>query len=192
MIDTFYLHLEFKNEKSEWSINLPFLCAKCGACCLMEDFLTAGEITAKTEEQPEVHAKMKSLFEELGKMWETDEAKYNDYTEHTSCPFIVNNTCSIYEIRPMGCRLFPKTAFGMQTQDRPSLTRFRKQRSALIRSKAHKKNYYFVGSNKSEDSIKSTQFTKKQLGACIAKLLQVGITDEELNLFKYFNQKNKK
>ena len=63
-------------------------------------FLTAGEVTAKPDEHPEVHAKVKALFEELGKMWEADEAKYDEYVAHTPCPFLVNNTCAIYEVRP--------------------------------------------------------------------------------------------
>ena len=87
MIDTFYLHLEFKDKKCGWSINLPFLCAKCGVCCTLEDFLTAGEVDAEPEEYPEVHAKIKILFDTLGKMWEADEAKYDEYTQRTPCPF---------------------------------------------------------------------------------------------------------
>ncbi len=126
MIDTFYLHLEFAYKNSEWSINLPFLCNKCGVCCTLEDFLTAGETKANSE----VDAKVKALFEELGKMWEANQAKYHSYIAKTSCPFLVNNTCSIYEIRPDGCRLFPKTSFGMLTEDCESLTRFKKQRSS--------------------------------------------------------------
>jgi Fe-S-cluster containining protein len=196
MIDTFYLHLEFTNKNDGWSINLPFLCTKCGICCILEDFLTAGEINAKPEEHPEVHAKVKALFEELGKMWEADEARYDDYIARTSCPFLVNNACSIYEIRPDGCRLFPKTTFGMQTQDCQPLTRLKKQRIALKKGKTHKETYHFIGktpsSTKYGESIKPTNFTEKQYHACIAKLRQVGITDDELTLFNYFNGKNKK
>ena len=103
MVDTFYLHLEFTRKSGEWSINLPFLCTKCGVCCKLEDFLSAGKIIAKPEEHPQVHAKVKALFEELGKMWDADESKYDDYTMHTPCPFLVKNSCIIYEIRPEGC-----------------------------------------------------------------------------------------
>ena len=134
IIDTFYLHLEFANKKCKWSINLPFLCTKCGVCCLLEDFLTAGEITDTLEQHPDVHAKNKELFEELGRRWETDHAKYDQYIASTPCPFLTNNTCSIYDIRPVGCRLFPNTAFGMLTKDCPALTRFKKLRAALILS----------------------------------------------------------
>lgn len=192
MIDTFYLHLDFKNEKSEWSVNLPFLCTKCGVCCLLEDFLTAGEINAKPQEQPEVLAKTKALFEELGEMWEADKAKYDDYIAHMGCPFLVNNACSIYEIRPDGCRLFPKTAFGMQSQDCLPLVRFRKQRAALNKGRTHKESYHFIGSTKGEETIKPAKFTEKQYETCIAKLCKAGMTNDELYLFNCLNGKNKK
>ena len=194
MIDTFYLHLEFKGKDDGWSINLPFLCTKCGNCCTLDDFLTAGEITAKPDEHPEVHAKIKALFEELGKMWEANEAKYDNYTMHTPCPFLINNACSIYEIRPDGCRLFPKTAFGMQTQNCPPLTRFKKQRTALKKGKTTKETYHITKPSSATkcDALKPTKFTEKQYQACIAKLRHAGITDDELNLFNYFNEKNRK
>jgi Fe-S-cluster containining protein len=192
MTDMLYLHLEFSNKKCEWSIDLPFLCTKCGACCLLEDFLTAGEISAKPEDQTEVHSKVKTLFEELGKMWETDEAKYDDYIAHTPCPFLVNNVCSIYEIRPEGCRLFPKTAFGMQTQDCPALSRFKKQRLALIKGRPHVETFRITNSNEVEETIKPTKLTEKQYLSCIDKLSRAGITLDELALFNCLNGKNKK
>jgi Fe-S-cluster containining protein len=152
--------------------------------------LTTGEINAKPEEHREVHAKIKALFEELGKMWEADEAKYDVYIAHTPCPFLINNACSIYEIRSDGCRLFPKTAFGMETEDCEPLTRFKKQRVALKKGRAHKETYHFTSSTKSDEPIKPAKFTEKKYEVCIAKLRQAGITDDELTLFKYFNEKN--
>ena len=172
---------------------MPFLCNKCGACCTLEDFLTAGETNSKPEEHPEIHAKIKALSEELGKMWEANEAKYNNYTMHTPCPFLINKRCSIYEIRPLGCRLFPNTAFGMETKDCEPLTRFKKQRTALKKSKTAKETYHFLGKTpslaKSDESIKSTKFSEKQYQICLAKLRLVGVTDEELVFFDYFNGK---
>ena len=186
MIETFYLHLEFSNKKSAWSINLPFLCTRCGVCCTLEDFLTAGEVTAKPEEHPQVHAKNKALFEELGKMWEADEAKYDDFITNVRCPFLVNNACSIYEVRPVGCRLFPGTALGMLTKDCPALTRFKKQHSVLKKGKICIETYHFADST-SDEPLKPAKFTEKQYGACIAKLRKTGITDDELALFNQFN-----
>lgn len=190
MIDTFYLHLDFTNKKGRWSLNLPFLCNKCGVCCILEDFLTAGEITAKPKELPQVYAKNKALFDELGKMWKASEAKYETYIAHTPCPFLINNDCSIYEVRPVGCRLFPNTKFGILTEDCMPLNRFKKQRLALKKGKTAKETYHFTGS--SDEFITSPKFTEKQYLASITKLRKAGITDEELNLFNDFNGKIKK
>ena len=192
MVDTFYLHLEFTG-KNGWSINLPFMCTKCGNCCKLEDFLAAGKINAKPEEHPEAHAKIKALFEELGKIWEADESKYDDYTMHTPCPFLVKNSCAIYEIRPDGCRLFPKTTFGMRTQDCVPLTRFKKMRVALKKGRTTEESCYTgktMGSAKCDEPVKPARFTQKQYQACIAKLRQAGMTDDELTFFNRFNGQN--
>lgn len=188
MVETFYLHLEFKSKKGAWAINLPFLCTKCGVCCTLDDFLTAGEITAKPQEHPQVHTKIKALQKELGKLWEANEEKYDQYIMQTRCPFLVDNSCSIYEIRPEGCRLFPNTAFGMLTQDCEALNRFKKMRAALKKGKTAKETYNHI--KKDNESIKPAKFTKKQFQNCFAKLLQEGITDAELDLFKQVNWEN--
>jgi Fe-S-cluster containining protein len=188
MVDTFYLHLEFKNKSGNWSINLPFLCSKCGVCCTLDDFLTAGEVKAYPQENPEVCTKIKSLFDELGKMWEADQEKYDQYITHKPCPFRVNNSCSIYTLRPEGCRLFPKTAFGMLTQDCPALNRFKRQLAALKKGRKCKEKYYFTKDEQGKDEpIKPSKFTQKQIQTRITKLQKVGITNEELNLFNCFN-----
>ncbi len=187
MVETFYLHLEFTNKKDAWSINLPFLCSKCGVCCTLDDFLTAGEVNAKPDEYPEVYAKLKTLFELLGEKFETSEAKYEQYIMKNPCPFLVDKSCSIYEIRPSGCRLFPNTSFGMLTQNCEPLNRFKKIRSNLKKGKTTKETFSQV----TNDLIKPTRFSEKQFQNCIAKLRQAGITDDELILFKQINRKNK-
>lgn len=184
MVETFYLHLDFKRKNSSHSVNLPFLCSKCGVCCTLEDFLTAGEVTAKPEEQPEVHAKLKALFDELGEKWEKNEAAYDRYVAHTPCPFLAENKCSIYEFRPGGCRLFPNTAFGMLTTDCPALNRFKKQRAALRKGKAAEESYHSTGE---KDIVKPAHLDEKQYAACVAKLRRAGVTEEELALFKLLN-----
>jgi Fe-S-cluster containining protein len=192
MVETFYLRLEFAG-KTGWSINLPFLCNKCGVCCTLEDFLTAGEINAKPNENPEVHAKVKELFEALGSKWEKSEAKYDKYVMNNPCPFLVDKCCSIYEIRPDGCRLFPKTAFGMLTQDCEPLNRFKKMRSALKKGRSTKEKYYFTektaGSTRENGLVKPSSFGDKQYFACVAKLRKTGMTEDEYALFNFFNGK---
>ena len=185
------LATEFKNKKDRWSINLPFLCTKCGICCTLEDFLTAGEINAKPEEYPQVHAKVRVLFEGLGRIFETGESKYNKYIMQNPCPFLVEKSCSIYEIRPEGCRLFPKTAFGMQTQDCEALTSFKKMQASLKKGRSCKENYYFSGKTQglteNIELIKHSRFTEKQYQICINKLRRAGMTDDELTLFNFYN-----
>jgi Fe-S-cluster containining protein len=183
MIETFYVHIEFATKKP-WSVNLPFLCNKCGVCCTLDDFLCAGKITLQPDDHVEVQAKLKALFDELGKMWEADEEKYDQYIQQTPCPFKVNNTCSIYEIRPQGCRMYPKTAFGMQTNDCLSLDQFKKQRAALVKGRRHKETYHYTW----QEPMKRTRFTEKQYRTCLAKLHAAGATEDEVTLFKGFNQ----
>jgi Fe-S-cluster containining protein len=191
MVDTFYLHLEYKNKSGNWSINLPFLCNKCGVCCTLDDFLTAGEVNVNPKENPQVLAKTKTLFDKLGKMFEADPEKYDQYITHTQCPFLINNSCSIYQIRPEGCRLFPNTAFGMLTQDCQPLNRFKKQRAALKKGKTCKEKYYFSKSTlgKNDEPIKPSKFTQKQILNCLTKLQKTGITEQELSLFGTYNEK---
>ncbi len=186
MVETFYVHLEFASKSGGLAVNLPFLCTKCGVCCTLEDFLMAGEVNAKPEENPQIHAKLKALYDELGKLLEEGEAKYDHYTMHTPCPFLKDKVCSIYPIRPEGCRQFPNTPFGMQTQDCQPLNRFKKQLSALKKGRACKETYHFTDASQEPE-----RFTEKQYQKCIAKLRQAGITEDELALFHRFNKKNK-
>ena len=134
---------------------------------------------------------MKILFDELGKIWEANAEEYDDYVSRTPCPFMINNVCSIYELRPDGCRLFPKTAFGMQTQDCSALTRFKKQLGALKKGRSHNETIYFTSSN-NDEQIRPARFNEKQYQALIVKLRQKGMTEDELVLFKYFNIKKNK
>lgn len=191
MIDTFYVHLEFKSKSGKWSVNLPFRCAKCGVCCTLNDFLTAGEVKATSKQNPQVHTKLKALYDELTTLIEAGEAKYDDYTLNTACPFVRNNSCSIYEIRPEGCRQYPNTAFGMQTQDCQALQRFKRQRRALKQGRRTKETCYFTGiviENKPSKPIVPVVFSEKQYENCVKKLLKAGVTKEEQDLFNQFNQ----
>jgi Fe-S-cluster containining protein len=185
MIDTFYMHLDFTNKSGRWSINLPFLCAKCGVCCKLEDFLTAGPTKANLK----VDAKVNALFKALGERWKANEAEYDQYVTQTPCIFLVDNECSIYEVRSEGCRAYPNTAFGMLTKDCPALNRFKKQRDALKRGRASQETCYSLSSTSTKEAVKHASLSEKQYAACIAKLRQAGATDDEIALFNTFNGK---
>jgi len=185
MLDTCYIHLEFKNKNATWSINLPFLCDKCGVCCTLEDFLNAGEIHSSPKQNPEVYAKFNALKEELSKIFDEDEEKYEQYIAQTPCPFKEGNICSIYTVRPDGCRQFPNTPFGMLSQDCKVLDRFKKQRLALKRGRTVKETWHFTS-----DTIKTSNISDKQYSSCLEKLRCAGITDEEIALFNLLNNQN--
>jgi Fe-S-cluster containining protein len=182
MLDTCYLHLEFKTRSGDWSINLPFLCTKCGVCCTLNDFLTAGPVKTKPQEHPEIHAKLKALYDELGELFGKSEDKYDEHIIHTTCPFVKNKICSIYEIRPEGCRQFPNTPFGMLSEDCEALDRFKTQYIALKRGRKTKEIF-----QSTLESIKPTKFTQEQYQKCLSQLEKAGITDSELRLFQILN-----
>lgn len=194
MVETFYLHLDFAS-KIRWSINLPFLCSKCGKCCTIENFLTAGKLNANSEDYTQIQIKAKMFYEEMGKMWAEDEAKYNTYIMTNYCPFLKNNSCTIYEIRPDGCQLFPKTLFGINDKNCMSLNRFKKMYNILKKGKKFKENFRYMGKNSHmpnyQETIEHVHFTEKQYQTCITKLHRVGATTDELALFDYLNGKNK-
>ncbi len=184
MVETCYAHLAFKSKSGEWSINLPFLCTKCGVCCTLDDFLTAGKVKINPLENPQLNARLKELYDDLGKRWEADEAKYDRFITQTPCPFLTDKTCSIYEVRPEGCRQFPNTPFGMQTQECEALTSFKKQCASLCRGRTAKKSYHFTS-----EPTKHSKLSEKQYQKCVTKLYKAGITEEELALFKTLNNK---
>ncbi|MDR1992430.1 MAG: YkgJ family cysteine cluster protein [Nitrososphaerota archaeon] len=180
---TFYVHIEFKAKTGGWSVNLPFLCSKCGLCCTLDDFLTAGKLKSYPPNF-QAHIRTHKLYEELGKRWAADPVKYDRYITQTPCPFLFDRICSIYEIRPEGCRQFPNTSFGMLTQNCESLNRFKRQLAVLKQGKSTKIFRHFV-----ETPIISVQYTKKQYQRCLAKLCNAGMTEAELSLFCEFNKK---
>lgn len=183
MIDTVYLHLEFKTKSGDWSVNLPFVCDQCGACCKLEDFLIAGPAKVNLTENPHLFTKIKELYEDTGKMWEADEDEYEHYIANTPCPFVKDKKCTIYPYRPDGCRQFPNTPFGMLSQDCGALNRFKKQAITLCRGRKAEKTYYFTS-----EPIKRVKIQNKQFKDCVAKLCKAGITEDECALFESLNK----
>ena len=182
MLETYYIHLEFQAKAGSWSVNLPFLCDMCGVCCMLEDFLTAGKIHDSPDIDSKVYVKFNALKEALGVLFERDEAEYDRYVASVRCPFQVGSVCSIYSVRPDGCRQFPNTVFGMLSEDCRALDRFKKQRLALKRGRVSKETGHFT-----VDSLVSASFSEKQYLVCLEKLCRVGITEQELAFFKMLN-----
>jgi Fe-S-cluster containining protein len=183
MMDTVYAHLQFLVRNGFWSINLPFVCTKCGVCCILDDFLTAGPVKAKPGENPEVESKLLPIYDYLEKLLEEGEDIYDNYVLHTPCPFVKDRICSIYQIRPDGCRQFPNTPFGMESEDCEALDRFKKQIKSLKHGRTSKVTFHFT-----TQTLKEAKLTQQQFGDCVIKLRKAGITEAELSLLQVLNR----
>jgi len=76
----------------------------CDACCYFAD-ITSSQ-TEFDEIKHYLHSKMgKDIQSKLYQQWSTQGSK--DYSDDQPCPFLLKDqgTCSIYPVRPMGCRL---------------------------------------------------------------------------------------
>ena len=186
MIDTFYVHLEFR-DRENWSINLPFLCSRCGRCCTLENFLTAGPLRGALGAHSESYSKADEIYWKMGNLWTENEVKYDRYVASTQCPFLKNDNCTVYAIRPEGCRYFPCTLFGMFAIDCKSLRRFKNHCNALKRGRKTTEVYQHTETT-SAKSIMDVKFSQKQYETCIARLRETGISSKELSLFKLFNK----
>lgn len=197
IIETFYYHYEIGHSR-KWSVNIPFLCTRCGNCCALSDVLSASrELTGEPTEQQvnELNEKLQPYIDEYykipnekkGHFW--DKTERDRYLETTKCPFLLeDNLCSIYEYRPIGCRLFPKTSFGMDSEICEALQRFKVYREVL-----EDKNKFlgWVHFTFKEDSIEPVKMSKWRYDHCIKKLLKVGMTQDELKLFEKLNERSK-
>jgi len=183
MIDTVYAHIQLIGRGGLWSINLPFVCTKCGVCCILDDFLTAGPVKVKPGECPEVENKLQKIYDYLEKLIEEGEDKYDGYVMHTPCPFVREKMCTIYSIRPDGCRQFPNTPFGMLSEDCEALDRFKRQIKILKWGRGSKVTFHFT-----TELVKESKITSQQYDNCLTKLRKAGITNEELALLQVLNR----
>lgn len=188
-IDTFYEHYVIDGSK-EWSVNLPFLCVNCGNCCSLGYFISAwGSLVAYPSEEKiaEMNQIVKPYLEEYNRIIDEEKSKLNAYLKKTKCPFLKqHNACEIYPYRFKGCQLFPKTDFGMGSEEGfcESLDRFKKLRIALSNPNdwLEIETFFII-----KDGIRQVKMTKKQYERCVARLLKAGMTPEELVLFKKLN-----
>ena len=185
-LDTFYEHYNFLYPKP-WSVNLPFLCVKCGNCCSLDSFFSTGGIFSvypSDKQISEIKLKTKPYFEKTHRI--VDNNKRKEYQMKTKCPFLQsNNYCEIYSVRPSGCQFFPKTDFGMNTEKGfcESLDRFKRFREVLLKEQEFIGYDFFTFS----DGIQPVKMTNYQYEKCVTTLIKAGMTTEELKLFKKVN-----
>lgn len=87
-------------------VNIPFVCQSCGRCCSQIGFPVGEAKLKKIADYLKISLKdLRLYFED-----EDEDGKTKiDYDLLSICPFLKDNLCSIYPVRPEGCRLFPFT-----------------------------------------------------------------------------------
>lgn len=190
-IDTFYFHYEFRSS-NPWSINLPFLCIRCGNCCTLGNVLYGSLDSVGNPTQKQIKEIAKRLSEGENRYLEVirkDESKVVSYLRETKCPFLLqNNTCEIYSIRPKGCQSYPRTDFDMKTEEGfcESLDRFKRFQKMLVKGYAgsYKRDYFSI----KKDGVTPVQISKRQFTKLLKKLIKIDMTPDEIVLFKYLNK----
>jgi len=112
-----------KDKKCLWEC---FTCQKCGRCCRQ-----IGLLPWDGERLSDI-ANFLGMSEEIvvekyyGRIIVKDGRKVIERYDQkrTTCPFLQqDNTCKIYPVRPLGCRLYPvETDIGRDGVDCPGLT----------------------------------------------------------------------
>lgn len=93
-------------ELKKYDLIIPFICHKCGECC--HNFVP--QISA--EDLPKIALYLNKPQEEV--RIQHEECYKRKFTgEPANCSFLnKKNYCTIYPLRPEGCRLYPFTDFG--------------------------------------------------------------------------------
>lgn len=107
----------------EWAPAETFFCKKgCATCCTQNVTVTAVEgsiilqhiikndrqksFAEKLEEAKELTPPPLTTNEYAEACFKGEDVDPGQNDNLTPCPFLENNTCSIYEVRPFGCRCF--------------------------------------------------------------------------------------
>ena len=97
----------FRNENPE-NVNKIQCGAGCGWCCRLPVFASATEIfsivhflkeTLSVEDLQTLKVKIRKTAESIGD-WSIEKRKQN----FVQCPLLVDDSCSVYEVRPLVCR----------------------------------------------------------------------------------------
>ncbi len=113
-------------EFEDWAQNISFACKKgCDTCCTqnvtiteVEASLILNKIIAEKKEvwfaeklqiPTNISAPAVTTNEYAAACFNSKEIDVDTNTNFEPCPFLENNTCTIYEVRPFACRCFAST-----------------------------------------------------------------------------------
>lgn len=150
MIDWSVIDLKINNiiKKSIDTKNLKIICtAGCSTCCRIEKvYITIPEAIRITKYLNNLENNLKEIIKiQLNISHNTikkfidintkqfEMQKYNSYNHTHHCPFLVNDVCSIYEVRPIACRVYisedikkciNRNGFSIDDEEIPSISIF--------------------------------------------------------------------
>lgn len=109
-----WLHQMEHTSETATGMNVP--CGECNACCRSSYFINIG--VQETETLARIPRELLSAAPGLAK-----GNMVMGFTENGHCPMLVDNSCSIYEHRPLtcrnyDCRIFPATSIEMVEDDK--------------------------------------------------------------------------
>ena len=87
---------------------IPFECVKCGKCCKWKGYVFLSDQDVKDLANGLTDGDKNECLDKYTRT--LDKGKYlvlKDKPDSRECTFLENNECSIYEIRPEQCKLFP-------------------------------------------------------------------------------------
>lgn len=110
-------------EFAQWSSNEDFCCSKgCAICCTQNVTITALEgvqiiefcrdnnreswLANKLSYQKQVPPPKQTTNEYIATFLEDEEVEQDSTDSTTRCPFLENDLCTIYPVRPLSCRCF--------------------------------------------------------------------------------------
>jgi len=109
-------------------------CSGCSACCRW-----SGEVVFSPHSLPEIAALLNLDERECAERYfDLAEDRYHLQAVETAdgrCPFLIEDSCIIYSLRPTACRSFP---YSWQRPERELMRRCRLYRALLWRSKENR------------------------------------------------------
>ena len=177
--------------KEPYSVNIPFVCQKCGRCCqygYQARRLPSEALRHLGYEDSEV-GRRKFIQDYLGEIDDED-----NFTPYKPCGLLKDNQCIIYPFRPDGCRHYPLlTDFGVD-RDRftgkpkcPAYLRLEEIERMLLRSY---KRYAGWNMAYPDEEIRLKHATSDaQWRRVLKKFLSMKPSKRELELFCILNKR---
>jgi Fe-S-cluster containining protein len=97
------LHDRFKRSSAQSYIgstppDTRSICIECGAHCCRD----GGAVATNEEVLAILNAGYPDYFEVV-----SEDVRITSWQENGDCPYLHDNTCSVYEVRPLRCRAYP-------------------------------------------------------------------------------------